>query len=107
MVASSILYFYYTCIVLAFIIFFTTLIVNSVKEGEGSNKYVANEYFTKVFLPNSFALVFLAIGFIGLNSIEYEERKLAVLSYTVGLIASAVAISSIMLSSSRLRWAAD
>lgn len=105
--SSSISYFYYTCIILSFIIFITTLIVNSIKDGDKSNKYVANEYFTKVFLPNSFALLFLGIGFLGLNSLDYQERKLAILSYTLGLIASALAISSIMLSASRLRWAAD
>lgn len=84
------------------------MITNSLTDDNGkTKKYTSNDFLMKVFLPNAIGIVLLAIGFIGINSIDYNERKLGALSYTVALVASAIAISSIMLSISRLRWAAD
>lgn len=108
---TNVVYFYYACIFVAFILFIVFLSINTLvpltSESKQIKRFTADSYLTNVFLPNSFGILFLAIGYLGLASLDYSERKIAALTYTVALVASVIATSSIMLTISRLRWAAD
>ena len=101
-------YFYYACICIGFILLISFPFINAfTNDTNEPKKYSASEYLLNVFLPSTFGILLVGIGYIGLNYIDYLERKLSILTYIMALIASAFASSSIMLSISRLRWAAD
>jgi hypothetical protein len=102
-------YFYYACFTIGFLLLILFPMLNTFywSTNNEPKKYVASEYLTNVFLPSTFGVVLVAIAYIGLNYLNYNERKLAILTYSMALIASAFASTSIMVSLSRLRWAAD
>lgn len=102
-------YFYYACITIGLFLLLLFSLLNRYyfTETDEAKKYRAEEYFTNVFLPSTFGIVLVAIGFLGLNNLSYDERKLSVLAFTTAILGSAFASTSIMLSLSRIRWAAD